>query len=1196
MKRSPRRPAWVCGDCDISTPIVESEGGIAGLVAGWTPLLARPFEEYGGETNPVLRLHRLCDAMEVLTRFCAVVAWFERALADEEAAREAVRRAAGEQLRRPTFGVWAAVLSSLVDEAAPDRILPTGWVHEQLLPRLGHGDGDVRTEVIALRNLVAHGGGLGHEQAIELLAAHGPPVARLLADSSWLGGLDLGLVEGGEFRALRGERTVLAPVGPALRDWLGAHAGHLVAVRRPPGQPEEAVALWPLVHFDRARMVGPRGVTEAAEPSPLLYLRADRDAVLYTASWGSLPMSRRSDALDDFARLFDPAAERLASGHALPEDFTDEVRAEADRLVGRRAELNQLKSAVKGCTGGVLWLAGQAGIGKSVLVARLARDLSNAPPTQVRVVAYRFRAGDSRCTTVGFVRYVVRELSAWLNEIGGAHVHDTTPRGDLDGLMAQLRQVIGAVASAPTDRGRAPRAILVLDGLDEIVRYDPEFPELIFRHRAPGVVWVCAGRPESGLPERFSPERAEQVFPGGLGGMSEADVREMLVEGAGARKYELLAHDRAEGERIVNPFVRAVEAHAQGLPLYVRFVVEDLVRGEFSCVDPGWLPRGLSAYYEDIIRRLGLGDLQALVSPAMVTLAWSEGPLSREALDELLRWRGLLASGAASAELLDRAMEHLRPLTRLAPTGSQASGRPVLGYMPYHDSLRAHLRESPLTQNASTLAREAYARAAAQIDTFAPGGHLRPYLERHGVGHLADTGRYREALGLCERLQRSRPAQLTAADVQTQARSLFLDLRRCPASGDFPARSLARVIIGAAECNYEILVDGVRLFWSARAAERRAAIDLLVDDRQWAGCFAVATVLGERHLEKPSRRSFDEMVALAGSERHAASEIGLYALKVVATRGPASERGRALAPMLDRPKFIHRAVLGETLLTLALAGERVSDIIAEHRLDQTGWPYLQAAYADCLAVEHLLQGEAGDDQLRATELLRAQLLHDPRVRAEPSLLALVDQFYQLPTRAHLLREGTRALSQSPLLDQLLRVLFGHASWEVREAVGVLVAEVAGARPEVEGLVRLAMRHGDPRVRYASIDAAYAMRGSDGGALLRESFHALGNDAHPWVRGLVGEYLHEWVWWASGDERRRLGEEFRAVLLAELADEDMWTLDVVRYAIVALRDVDPAWAGVRPPPGSLLAGVADWDALGVESFYAQLDAQRGVAGP
>jgi hypothetical protein len=56
--------------------------------------------------------------------------------------------------------------------------------------------------------------------------------------------------------------------------------------------------------------------------------------------------------------------------------------------------------------------------------------------------------------------------------------------------------------------------------------------------------------------------------------------------------------------------VQAVVERAQGLPLYVRFVVEDVLAGHFRFRDlPRQLPPSLRAYYDDLLRRLAVGDL-----------------------------------------------------------------------------------------------------------------------------------------------------------------------------------------------------------------------------------------------------------------------------------------------------------------------------------------------------------------------------------------------------------------------------------------------------------------------------------------------------------------------------------------------------------------------------------------------------------
>src|SRR5206468_1086954 len=103
------------------------------------------------------------------------------------------------------------------------------------------------------------------------------------------------------------------------------------------------------------------------------------------------------------------------------------------------------------------------------------------------------------------------------------------------------------------------------------------------------------------------------VFPGELPGMSSDDVRGMLIEGTGSRKYGLLKRDQESPDAVRpdNAAVAAVIERAAGLPLYVHFVVEDILKGSFRFGDlEHRLPPGLEAYYDDLLRRLSIGDLQ----------------------------------------------------------------------------------------------------------------------------------------------------------------------------------------------------------------------------------------------------------------------------------------------------------------------------------------------------------------------------------------------------------------------------------------------------------------------------------------------------------------------------------------------------------------------------------------------------------
>ncbi len=80
-----------------------------------------------------------------------------------------------------------------------------------------------------------------------------------------------------------------------------------------------------------------------------------------------------------------------------------EARVLAEELVEntREAELARLKGWLKGRdtrqagVAGIGWLHGAPGIGKSLLMARLAEDLGNAPLERQRACLHRFRSGDA---------------------------------------------------------------------------------------------------------------------------------------------------------------------------------------------------------------------------------------------------------------------------------------------------------------------------------------------------------------------------------------------------------------------------------------------------------------------------------------------------------------------------------------------------------------------------------------------------------------------------------------------------------------------------------------------------------------------------------------------------------------------------------------------------------------------------------
>jgi hypothetical protein len=252
-----------------------------------------------------------------------------------------------------------------------------------------------------------------------------------------------------------------------------------------------------------------------------------------------------------------------------------------------------------------------------------------------------------------------------------------------------------------------------------------------------GVLWLCAGRPERGLPEAFRAGGGIEPFAEGLPRMSEEDIRTMLLERIGPLRKKLLRGDRDAGNRVVNPFVERVAKNAEGLPIYVKYVVGDILEGKVS-PDPGWpLPPSLAKYHEELLRRCSVGILQQVLTPLAMTLAAAREPLGEHALTALLRAGNVAPEGGDGVAVVRRGLSALGSMLRRSTTPDGGSG-----YALYHHSLRQHIESS---------AEQAPALATAHANLCNCASRLRdwhaveaPYLLRWGPEHLAERGRWRE--------------------------------------------------------------------------------------------------------------------------------------------------------------------------------------------------------------------------------------------------------------------------------------------------------------------------------------------------------------------------------------------------------------------------------------------------------------------
>lgn len=691
--------------------------------------IAIPLHSYLEEPDPRQRLWALCDSVELLLRLLVFVGIADLARREGKPPQP-LRARLRTLIERPTLGRWADMAEAVARTQATqsDSLVPESapLVQHTLLPLLDGGPdrSTERTSLLALRNRLAHGGGVARALAEPLLAAWREPFEQAMEGLAWLGELAL-VVRGPDgYGCLRGPTPEASPYAPrnlaAVAEAL-ALADAVAVVRG-----EAALPLWPLVLYGPPHNLSSDYPQE--ESVPQIYQRQEDIHLQYTPLGGTACHSQAGDAaLARFQELFhvDREPSPARASRCAVRDFRDRIRSLADRLVGRTVELATLRGVLDATPEGVIWVAGTAGIGKSSLLARVAQDRLDQPPSNTWVLPYWFDAGDERCQRETFLRFAIERLRGWLR---------TPPPEDGEESPKPLQQLRELLQHLD---GR--RVLFVLDGLDEITGRDPHFArDVPLGLRLPGVTWLCAGRPEQGLPQLFRPEIAHHPFPDGLSPMREGDIRAMLLENlTGELRKRLISQDRERGEAVINPFVDNVAKAARGLPLYVRLAINDIWAGRYRMLDAGErLPPSLNAYHEEHLRRCAVSSLQQILTPMVALLAVVHEEPTADMLAALLRQRTLIPAGEAGLTLVRDGLAALESMVRRK---RDEDGR--VRYALHHHSLRQHVQDSPRTRQAVETAREFLGDAALQVKPDA-AAH---YLYRHGILHLLDVNRQQEA-------------------------------------------------------------------------------------------------------------------------------------------------------------------------------------------------------------------------------------------------------------------------------------------------------------------------------------------------------------------------------------------------------------------------------------------------------------------
>ena len=717
---------------DVSTTSIanKSSSSFSNFIKDLPQVIAIPLHEYAEEDHPGMKLWAACDAIELLLKFLVIIGAADRRQHGE--LDDKLLKELWGKIEMPTLGAWLSMAISLAQTKNKQPLmLPEidKYVNETLKKLLYGPDnpGTADTSFLKLRNRLAHGGGLTRKEAERLIRIWQEPFEKTIESLNWLSDIGIVGLNDNVPMELKGTSDNLTAAPTLDVSQFKGDSDGVWLVRG-----KNTLSLWPMALFGYPSVSNSKGNIDTGDVnSTQIYVRKDVVQLQFTplGAEGFSHSEAGVSAVEAFQSLFSlKRANQKASEKAFKiQDFGREIQKDANQMVGRLEEQEHIENSFKDIEQGIIWITGPAGIGKSFLVARLAQDLIDNNTDENKIILpYRFKSGDdARCNRDAFANFAVERLVAM-----GALI-DNVKVDEKDKAKDRLKSCLDYLK-------KDKKVVFIIDGLDELLSRDATFAEEIpLGLDSMRITWVCSGRPEPELEKAFSNSRVINPYPNGLPAMQTQDIRSMLLERIGLFRNKLLAGDKEKGDETANPFIDLVAKRAEGLPLFVNYVTQDVQQGNYPLDGTANLPKGLTAYHEKLIEGLGVGALKELLTPLVATLAVANEPLAEQEIITFLRLRNRIPDGEPGDKLVTKGLSAIASMLRRAPDPEGEDG-----YMLHHLSLREHILSTETMSYPVEQSRKAYAKAAMNPDE---EGSISNYLYRTGIDHLLSNNQVDDA-------------------------------------------------------------------------------------------------------------------------------------------------------------------------------------------------------------------------------------------------------------------------------------------------------------------------------------------------------------------------------------------------------------------------------------------------------------------
>jgi hypothetical protein len=367
------------------------------------------------------------------------------------------------------------------------------------------------------------------------------------------------------------------------------------------------------------------------------------------------------DTVDSFSlKLYQSLSEWMKGRQAArvePRDLFEPLLNDHRFFAGRAYALSSVKQFLNDPAGGYLAITAPAGFGKTAVMAKLVTGHAGS-------AAYHFftsTLSESRSEEF-FLRNVVQQIAAWHGD------HEELPAG-----LNDLRRRYSELISQPLPTARA----LLIDGLDEVQGWSLRRYLSIPVGANVHVVATIRDRGRDWASEYGFPAVQTRHLP--LSGLTRADVEAILKE-AGPKTAGFAANPELL-DAVMTVASYPADPGAGTDPLYLRFLIEDILENRISAATIHAQPLGMAEYLDKWWQEIRESARDAPARDLLGTLTAALGPVKRADLEAI-------CPSLVDDWIQDFFRDVLGRMRR-AVSGSDSSG-----YVLAHPRLKDHLQKA----------------------------------------------------------------------------------------------------------------------------------------------------------------------------------------------------------------------------------------------------------------------------------------------------------------------------------------------------------------------------------------------------------------------------------------------------------------------------------------------------------------------